>query len=285
MVSTDGKEKNTQPPENQGQCLPSNYQGVKQGGWMKPMKPMNMSKFVIGMNMWIMFTILQFKLLMLYIYTRYFWGTLKNSSSSSSDETFEKTIQGKWQRFAATKCEAKSLAHWGYESIKSRSLESLIFFDGFSRNISCQQWVGRIYCHLLTCIYIYIYLFPTCEVRVVRFYVSLLLLLLLLLFVFLFLLLLLFLRRRGSVRSLPRAATSSVPCRASTATICAQCSLPDLNRDPLHSVFPAGPQPRDRMSDRMSERMSEEMSERMSERMSKDMSERMSDRMSERTSA
>ena len=90
--------------------------------------------------------------------------------------------------------------------------------------------------------------FPTCQVRVVRFYVSLLVLLLLLFF--------LrrravspqastasaFLPRRRAVSSLPRAAMSSVACRTSTATICAQCSLPDLNRDHLRSVFPAGPQ-------------------------------------------
>ena len=118
--------------------------------------------------------------------------------------------------------------------------------------------------------------FPTCQVRVVvRFYVSLLLLLF---FFFLFLLLLLL--RRRAVSPQPRAAMSSVPCRTSTATIwaqcslpdlngdhlssvrslpdlnrdhlrsvfpagiCAQCSLPDLNRDHLRSVFPAGPQPR-----------------------------------------
>ena len=74
---------------------------------------------------------------------------------------------------------------------------------------------------------------------------------------------------------------SSVPCRTSTATICAQRSLPDLNRAYLRSVFPAGPQPRDRMSGDMSERMSETMSEDMSERMSDRMSERLSDRMSE----
>ena len=83
--------------------------------------------------------------------------------------------------------------------------------------------------------------FPTCQVRVVRFYVRLLLLLLLLFF-FLFLLLPLLLRRRA-VSPLPRAAMSSVPCRTSSATICAQCSLPHLSRDHLRSVFPAGPQP------------------------------------------
>ena len=57
-------------------------------------------------------------------------------------------------------------------------------------------------------------LFPTCQVRVVRFYVSCLLLLLL----------------------------SSSSC--STATLDAQCSLSDLNHDHPRPVFPAGPQPR-----------------------------------------
>ena len=42
----------------------------------------------------------------------------------------------------------------------------------------------------------------------------------------------------------PRASTPSVPCRTSTATIPAQCSLPDLNHDHPCPVFPAGPQPR-----------------------------------------
>ena len=55
----------------------------------------------------------------------------------------------------------------------------------------------------------------------------------------------------------PRPSTPSVPCRTSTTTIHAQCSLPDLNHD-IHAqcslpdlnhdhprpVFPAGPQPR-----------------------------------------
>ena len=42
----------------------------------------------------------------------------------------------------------------------------------------------------------------------------------------------------------PRSSTSSVPCQTSTANIHAQCSLPDLNRDHPRPVFPAGPQPR-----------------------------------------
>ena len=39
----------------------------------------------------------------------------------------------------------------------------------------------------------------------------------------------------------PRPSTSSVPCRTSTTTIHAPCSLPDLNHDHPRQVFPAGP--------------------------------------------
>ena len=42
----------------------------------------------------------------------------------------------------------------------------------------------------------------------------------------------------------PRPSPPSVPCRTSTTTIPAQCSLPDLNHDHPRPVFPAGPQPR-----------------------------------------
>ena len=42
----------------------------------------------------------------------------------------------------------------------------------------------------------------------------------------------------------PRPSTPSVPCRTSTTTIHAQCSLPDLNHNHPRPVFPAGPQPR-----------------------------------------
>ena len=42
----------------------------------------------------------------------------------------------------------------------------------------------------------------------------------------------------------PRPSTPSVPCRTSTTTIHAQCSLPDLNREYPRPVFPAEPQPR-----------------------------------------
>ena len=81
--------------------------------------------------------------------------------------------------------------------------------------------------------------FPTCQVRVVRFYVSCLL-------------------RPPPASCLPPASSSSSPrpprptatcdpqrsCRTSTTTIHAQCSLPDLNHDHPRPVFPAGPQPR-----------------------------------------
>ena len=86
------------------------------------------------------------------------------------------------------------------------------------------------------------FFFPTCQVRVVRFYVSCLLL-------SSSPLLLLLLNRdpRRTVFSVgpqPRPSTPSVPCRTSTTTIPAQCSLPDLNHDHPRPVFPAGPQPR-----------------------------------------
>ena len=93
--------------------------------------------------------------------------------------------------------------------------------------------------------------FPTCQVRVVRFYLSCLLLLLLSsssrrpppLVVLL-------LSLSSSSRCPPRPlaqlrlAIHSVRCRTSTTTIHAQCSLPDLNHDQPRPVFPAGPQPR-----------------------------------------
>ena len=44
-----------------------------------------------------------------------------------------------------------------------------------------------------------------------------------------------------SVGPQPRPSPPSVPCRTSTTTIHAQCSLPDLNREYPRQVFPAGP--------------------------------------------
>ena len=127
---------------------------------------------------------------------------------------------------------------------------------------TCQH---KTYDYIYICIYTALNcgFFPTCQVRVVRFYVSCLLLLLLpllLLLVLLLLLLLLVLLVLLVVSSSssncdprstafpagpqPRSSTPSVPCRTSTATIHAQCSLPDLNREYPRPVFPAGPQPR-----------------------------------------
>ena len=91
--------------------------------------------------------------------------------------------------------------------------------------------------------------FPTCQVRVVRFYVSCLLLprppppppLLLVLLVLLVILVVLVVL---VVLVQLRPAIHSVLCRTSTTTIHAQCSLPDLNHDHPRPVFPAGPQPR-----------------------------------------
>ena len=68
----------------------------------------------------------------------------------------------------------------------------------------------------------------------------------------------------------PRESTPSVPCRTSTATIHAQCSLPDLNRENPSQVFPAGPQPPERtpkdMPDRMPDRTSDRVPDRMPEK-------------------
>ena len=71
--------------------------------------------------------------------------------------------------------------------------------------------------------------FPTCQVRVVRFYVSCLLL---------------SSSPPPPPPAQPRPSTHSVLCRTSTTTIHAQCSLPDLNHGHPRPVFPAGPQPR-----------------------------------------
>ena len=90
----------------------------------------------------------------------------------------------------------------------------------------------------------------------------------------------------------PRPSTPSVPCRTSTTTIDAQCSLPDLNHDHPRPVFPAGPQPRVstpsvpcRTSCRkiiMSDRVPEDLPGRMPENMPEDMPDRYATRYSRR---
>ena len=79
--------------------------------------------------------------------------------------------------------------------------------------------------------------FPTCQVRVVRFYVRCRLLLFAVLVLFFFFVVVLSALHREPLGPVflagpsPRPSALSVPCRTSTATICAQCSLPDLNRE------------------------------------------------------
>ena len=158
-----------------------------------------------------------------------------------------------------------------------------------------------------------LWLFPTCQVRVVRFYVSCLLpsafrlplplpaasCLVLLLFVILVVLVVLV------VLVQLRSAIHIVLCRTSTTTIHAQCSLPDLNHDQPRPVFPAGPQPRpcppsvpcrtstasihakcslpDLMQeDKMSDRVPEDLPGRMPENMPEDMPDRYARRYSRR---
>ena len=119
-----------------------------------------------------------------------------------------------------------------------------------SRDSKDQIVIGSIRQHY-SVVKMYVF-FPTCQVRVVRFYVSCLLLprpppppLLLVLLLLLVVLLLVVLVVVLLVLLVQlRPAIHSVLCRTSTTTIHAQCSLPDLNHDQPRPVFPAGPQPR-----------------------------------------
>ena len=136
-------------------------------------------------------------------------------------------------------------------------------------------WVSMVYFSSVMVVnqhhgdYVFLF-FPTCQVRVVRFYVSCLVLLLLLLSSPPPLVVLLLSLSSSSSCSTatrdpqcslsdlnhdhprpvfpagpqPRPSPPSVPCRTSTTTIHAQCSLLDLNREYPRPVFPAGPQPR-----------------------------------------
>ena len=147
--------------------------------------------------------------------------------------------------------------------------------------------------------------FPTCQVRVVRFYVSCLPFLLLPLLLLLFFFLLLppsppsfslsycddvcvammcvqycvqdlnchHVRSVWRARPPPRSCAASVACRTSTAIMWGQCGVPDRMSERMSKDM--SERMSDRMPERLSERMSERMSDRMSERMSKDMSERM----------
>ena len=111
-----------------------------------------------------------------------------------------------------------------------------------------EKVIARSFTKIMAEFWFDLFLFPTCQVRVVRFYVSCLLLS----------------SSSCSTATLdaqcslsdlnhdhprpvfpagpqPRPSPPSVPCRTSTTTIHAQCSLPDLNREYPRQVFPAGP--------------------------------------------
>ena len=89
--------------------------------------------------------------------------------------------------------------------------------------------------------------FPTCQVRVVRFYVSCLVLLVLLLLLLLLLPLLVLLLLLLLVL-LVLLLLHCDPCQCALPDLNhdhpRQCALPDLNHDHPRPVFPAGPQPR-----------------------------------------
>ena len=94
----------------------------------------------------------------------------------------------------------------------------------------------------------------------------------------------------------PRVADRSGHCRTSTATSRSQWALPDLNRELQIPVGTAGPQPRapdptigtagpqrpDRMLEDMPDGMSDRMPEDMPDRMPEDMPDRMPEDMSDR---
>ena len=84
--------------------------------------------------------------------------------------------------------------------------------------------------------------FPTCQVRVVRFYVSCLVLLLLLSSPPPLVVLLLSLSSSSSCSTATRDPQCSLPDLNHDHR--RQCALPDLNHDHPRPVFPAGPQPR-----------------------------------------
>ena len=88
----------------------------------------------------------------------------------------------------------------------------------------------------------------------------------------------------GTAGPQPRLPDRSGHCRTSTATSRSQWALPDLNRDFQIAVGTAGPQPR--LPDRSGHYRTStgRMWEKMSDRMSEDMPDRMPERMSERMS-
>ena len=127
------------------------------------------------------------------------------------------TLQGKWWNFAFT--DLRQVPDASEKELMEIAEEKAAHFLSYD---SVRPMVNLVF-------------FPTCQVRVVRFYVSCLLL-----------------SspppppppRPPRPPAQPRPSTHSVLCRTSTTTIHAQCSLPDLNHDHPRPVFPAGPQPR-----------------------------------------
>ena len=117
----------------------------------------------------------------------------------------------------------------------SSSIIHVYSFVIFCMHLSILNHFPIIYINILVGGLEHFSFFPTCQVRVVRFYVSCLLLLprppLLLLLVLLVLLLL-----------------HCDPCQCALPDLNhdhpRQCALPDLNHDHPRPVFPAGPQPR-----------------------------------------
>ena len=140
-----------------------------------------------------------------------------------------------------------TVARWRVPDVIFFLYLSIVFCFGFP----ILPYALSFYCHfLLRPLH---FLFPTCQVRVVRFYQSCLLPPACLPSAHAF---------RSCLPLLPSASASClvlvllvllvqlrsaihiVRCRTSTTTIHAQCSLPDLNHDHPRPVFPAGPQPR-----------------------------------------
>ena len=81
----------------------------------------------------------------------------------------------------------------------------------------------------------------------------------------------------------PQALEESGPRRTQTASSGSECCPPDLNREIRIRVFPAGPQPQrisedvpDRMPERMSEDIPDTYARKNKDRMSENMPERMS---------
>ena len=182
----------------------------------------------------------------------YLWSCLQRRSRQAT--SYSKLLQITWRDLMLDWCLRQSTSH--RVSIVYHSYGSMV--DMWHRNICWSIWAliysiaGQrqdghhhrsiqqeevMWSVVSSCVF-----FPTCQVRVVRFYVSCLLLLpppascLLLVLLVVLVVLVVLVQLRPAIHS--------VRCRTSTTTIHDQCSLPDLNHDHPRPVFPAGPQPR-----------------------------------------